>query len=400
MMEERSFDEGAVLFRQGEQGEDCFLIVRGSVEIVCTVGDAAGFSATLGPGELVGEMALLDSRPRIATAIAQEPVNTIMFDATYIEDKSQETDPLVMTLLRLVLSRYRTSLHARSSMTDAAPSIPKVSTHQFAHVSNSNEQIAFEEIRTLAKLHIAIAQERLKTVYQPILDLHSSTVVGIEALVRWTDPHLGVVKPAQFIPVAEKNDVIFELGEWVFRRACQDLKALNNLADAPLYLSVNISARQLQDKEHCETLAMIASTVLGKIDQVKIEITEHSCLDNGGSPVTGLALLMDRGFKVMVDDFGTGYSNLIYLARHPVDTLKIDRAFVAASAEAERPYNLVCAMMNLAHTMGLEVVAEGIETTEQAQKLKDAGCRFGQGYLFSPPITIPEVANLLLTTPS
>jgi EAL domain-containing protein (putative c-di-GMP-specific phosphodiesterase class I) len=392
MMEERSFDEGAVLFRQGEHGEDCFLIVRGTVEVVCTVGANTGFCAMLGPGELVGEMALLDSRPRIATAIAQEPVETIMFDAAYIANKSQYTDPLVMTLLQLVLARYRTSLHARPRTANAPPSI---STAGLPELRSASEQIAFEEIRTLAQLRTGITEGQLTTVYQPILDLNSRAVVGIEALVRWTHPLLGVVTPAHFIPVAEKNELILELGDWVFHQACKDVKALNNLAASPLYVSVNISPRQLQDEDHCETLAKIATDVLGEIDKVKIEITERSCLGHHGAPVPGLALLMDRGFKVMVDDFGTGYSNLIYLARHPVETLKIDRAFVSACAEAERPYNLVRAIMNLANTMGIEVVAEGVETTEQAQKLKDAGCRYGQGYFFSPPIAASTVAELL-----
>ncbi|MEV8506497.1 bifunctional diguanylate cyclase/phosphodiesterase [Actinoplanes sp. NPDC051475] len=236
----------------------------------------------------------------------------------------------------------------------------------------------------------AVERGELTLLYQPLVDLSDSRPIGVEALVRWQHPTLGVVSPAQFIPIAERNGTISGLGLWVLEEACAQVVGW----DADTYVSVNLSPRQLQEP----TLVQDVLDVLHRTDlepaRLVLEITESALVDDSAG-ISMLAAFREHGIRVAIDDFGTGYSSLHYLTRLPVDILKIDRSFVAELNGTPEGAGITEAILRLSHALHLTTVAEGIETTEQATELQLLGCGVGQGYLFAPPLPPQEMLSLL-----
>ncbi|MFI5491199.1 putative bifunctional diguanylate cyclase/phosphodiesterase [Actinoplanes sp. NPDC051859] len=236
----------------------------------------------------------------------------------------------------------------------------------------------------------ALERGELTVLYQPLVDLSDSRPIGVEALVRWHHPELGMVSPNRFIPIAERNGLINTLGLWVLREACQQVVGW----DSDTYVSVNLSPRQLQE----QTLVADVLTVLQltglEPGRLVLEITESALVDDVAA-ITMLAEFRAHGIRVAIDDFGTGYSSLHYLTRLPVDILKIDRSFVAELNGTPEGAGITEAILRLSHALHLTTVAEGIETTEQATELQMLGCGIGQGYLFAEPLPVEKMASLL-----
>jgi diguanylate cyclase (GGDEF)-like protein/PAS domain S-box-containing protein len=240
-----------------------------------------------------------------------------------------------------------------------------------------------------AALRTGLAHGELVVHYQPLITLDTGRVVGIEALARWERPS-GFVPPAEFIPVAEESGLIVELGQRVLTLACGDTAAWNaDHPDHPLSVAVNLSVHQLGPG--VVDVVAAALEVSGLTPELLcLEITESALMDD--AEVVGAALheLKGLGVRLGVDDFGTGYSSLLYLRGFPIDVLKIDRSFVSGMEEVDADAAIVEGVLSLAHALGLEAVAEGVETAEQAARLRNLGCELGQGYLWSPPLA-PDV---------
>ncbi|OJF13592.1 putative bifunctional diguanylate cyclase/phosphodiesterase [Couchioplanes caeruleus] len=236
----------------------------------------------------------------------------------------------------------------------------------------------------------ALERDELTVLYQPLVDLSDSRPVGVEALVRWQHPELGVVSPARFIPIAERNGTINTLGLWVLREACAQVASWGG----DTYVSVNLSPRQLQEPTLVhDVLAVLQLTGL-EPGRLVLEITESALVDDVAG-TTMLAEFRAHGIRVAIDDFGTGYSSLHYLTRLPVDILKIDRSFVAELNGTPEGAGITEAILRLSHALHLTTVAEGIETTEQAAELQLLGCGIGQGYLFAEPLPPSQMLSLL-----
>jgi diguanylate cyclase (GGDEF)-like protein len=252
-------------------------------------------------------------------------------------------------------------------------------------------------------LRRAIDREELRVHYQPIVSLVNGAVVGFEALVRWQHPSRGLVPPLAFIPMAEETGLIVPLGRWVLEAACRQAAIWNathtGKGTPPLFVSVNLSARQFTQTDLVEDVRQtLARTGLGA-DALELEITESVLMDQSEAGIRALRDLRGLGVRLVLDDFGTGYSSLSYLKHLPLDTIKIDRTFVAGIEEtADR--SIVDAVIALAHGLGIGVVAEGIETDEQADRLRELGCDLGQGYLFSRPVPAEQTAALLVSSPT
>ena len=232
--------------------------------------------------------------------------------------------------------------------------------------------------------------------YQAIVDLESGGITGFEALARWRHPTRGLVEPAEFIPAAEETGLIVPLGERVLREACLELGRWRRVAGAPrVRLAVNLSTKQLAQADLVAHIdAILDSSGLSPSD-LELEITESVILAHDAGPAAALAALRERGIRLSIDDFGTGYSSLSYLARLPVDLVKIDRTFVHDIDESEQSARIVRAIVHLARDLGLDVIAEGIETEEQLGRLRELGCRRGQGFLFARPVAGEEALRLL-----
>jgi len=234
--------------------------------------------------------------------------------------------------------------------------------------------------------------------YQPIVCLKTGKVVGFESLLRWFHPQRGLVSPTEFIPVAEETGLIVPIGRWVLQESCsqlQDWREKLGLRD--LVISVNVSSRQFLQAEFISQIEHILASSQIPSSCLKLEITESVLMEAATSVTERLEQLRDLGIKLSLDDFGTGYSSLSYLHRFPVNTLKIDRSFVKGFGNGQD--QIVRAIVTLAHSLSMDVIAEGIETLEQLERLKGLTCEYGQGYLFSSPVS-RWVAETLLVNPS
>ncbi|HUG15670.1 MAG TPA: bifunctional diguanylate cyclase/phosphodiesterase [Thermomicrobiales bacterium] len=246
-------------------------------------------------------------------------------------------------------------------------------------------------------LRRAIQRGELRLVYQPQVALDSGEIVGFEALVRWQHPIRGLISPAEFVPVAEDSGLIIPLGHWVLRHACWTAQRWR--AQHPeLVIAVNLSARQFRHPTlYDDVVSAISETGL-PAHALVLEITESTAMDDSAASTRTLANLRAHGVRLAIDDFGTGYSSLAQLKRLPVACLKIDRAFIAGLGESADDEMIVAAIIGLAHAMGLCVIAEGVETAWQYERLRALGCDWAQGYLLAPPLA-PEVVPGILEAP-
>jgi diguanylate cyclase (GGDEF)-like protein len=260
------------------------------------------------------------------------------------------------------------------------------------YAPHMNAQVA-ESLAMEHRLRRALDEGRLALHYQPKVDLRSGALTGLEALIRWHDPELGVVPPARFVSLMEETGMILAAGRWALGKAVADIRHWQRLGLEVPRTSVNVSALQLRQDDFTDSVLQAVAAFGDQAPLLDLEITESVLADEDCT--RKLQILRHTGIEVAVDDFGTGYCSLSYLARLPVDTLKIDRSFVVRMREAGYPRNIVAMIVSLAHTLGLKVVAEGVEEDEQMRMLRDLGCDQVQGYLVSWPLPAAQIESLL-----
>ena len=261
--------------------------------------------------------------------------------------------------------------------------------------SMHNSAVTLLELET--DLRIAIEQDEFVVFYQPIVNLSTGKIASFEALVRWQHPKQDLIFPNYFIPLAEETDLILAIGQKILSKACHQLSLWRQqgVIDQSVTMSINLSARQLTQHDLIEQIDTIGIQSGLDLKNLRLEITESSIMDNAQETTAVLQKLRDRGVKVSIDDFGTGYSSLSYLHSLPVDSLKIDRSFVQSMNGSPEGLGLVPLIINMAHAMGMSVVAEGIETTQQLAQLCALQCDFGQGYLFAQPLRVQAAIALI-----
>jgi EAL domain-containing protein (putative c-di-GMP-specific phosphodiesterase class I) len=260
---------------------------------------------------------------------------------------------------------------------------------------------ATERLRTENELAHAIDHDELRLAYQPIVALPEGRIVGVEALLRWEHPARGLVAPLDFIPIAEETGLIIPIGSWVLERACrQAVEWRRALPGArPLSISVNLSARQLAQPDLPGVVADVLRDTGVDPGDVYLELTESSLMEDPDAALATMTELRDLGVRLVLDDFGTGYSSLAYVQRFPIAVLKVDRSFVADLGAESPGAAIVAAVANMALGLGVDVVAEGVETEEQAAVLQTLGCEYAQGYLYGRPMPANEMSRLLGATP-
>jgi predicted signal transduction protein with EAL and GGDEF domain len=256
---------------------------------------------------------------------------------------------------------------------------------------------ALERVATERALRRAIARGDLRLHYQPIVTLADGTIRSVEALVRWQHRERGLLGPGEFIPIAEESALILQIGHWTLTEACEQAARWRELLgdQAPLPISVNVSARQLAQVALPEIVAkVLADTGVSGTD-LAIEVTETALIEDSEVAAASLRELRSLGVTILLDDFGTGYSSLSHLRRFPIDALKVDRSFVMHLGLEEDDFAIVRAIAAMADALGLEVVAEGVETAEQAAEAHALGCEFAQGYYFARPAPAAEIESLI-----
>lgn len=260
--------------------------------------------------------------------------------------------------------------------------------------SSMNARI-LEKMMLENKLRKALKRNEFELHYQPQFDLDSGRIIGMEALIRWRQPELGLVSPGEFIPLAEETGLIIPIGEWVIRTACARNKAWQDDGFGPIRVAVNLAASQFQQ----ENIGEIITRILEKkgLDSrfFEVEITESAIMQNVESAISTMNILKDRGIQISIDDFGTGYSSLSYLKKFPIQTLKIDRSFISEITTDSDDKAIVTAIIAMAKSLKLKVIAEGVETVEQLDLLRCLKCDEVQGFLFSKPLPPEEFTKLL-----
>ena len=249
-------------------------------------------------------------------------------------------------------------------------------------------------------LRLALKNQEFILHYQPIVDLKNNSLFGFEALIRWQHPQKGSISPVDFIPIAEDTGLILPIGEWVLTEACQQLATWQKQyaaipGVAKLKISVNVASQQFQESDYIKKLDQILLDTGINPSCLKLEITERVLIDSAKNTQQTLSEIKKRKIKLSIDDFGTGYSSLSYLHRLPIDNLKVDRSFVARINSDPESLEIVRTIITLAHTLGMDAIAEGVETVEQLEQLKALNCEFAQGYLLAKPLNCQAIELML-----
>jgi EAL domain-containing protein (putative c-di-GMP-specific phosphodiesterase class I) len=364
---------GEVLYRQGEPSDCAWLVERGSVELVSRQGRREISHGVLGPGELIGELGMLDGAPRSATAIARGDAVLLAIEHDQFLDRLESGDPIVRTLVDSLLRRTRSII--ASLPADLALPAEDVAT------DDPTERSGIEKIRLEAQLGDALDTGTLEVRYQPLYDIPAGSVTSYEALVRWELPERGAVSPAEFIKLAEETSLIVPVGEYVLDRVLEVLTGLRDAGVAPLpSIAVNLSAKQLVEPGMARQIVSRVERARLPPGALKLEVTESRMLDY--APVHAVMRhCREHGIPFALDDFGTGYSNLTHLYKLDFEFVKVDQAFARHMFDSPRAMALVEAIVAMAHGLGAEVITEGGETPEQLQRLRELGVRYAQGYL-------------------
>jgi EAL domain-containing protein (putative c-di-GMP-specific phosphodiesterase class I) len=369
---------GEVLFREGEWPDTAFLIEEGEMEVRIRQADADVVLSRLGPGDLVGEMAVIDDSVRTATATAVSDCVLYRIDRQQIAERLAAADPIIRALLEGQLKRYRGALSALQGK------------HPGPDESTPSESEGIDKIRLESQLREALSTGELALSFQPILDVGTAAIAGYEALVRWRHPERGVVSPAEFVALAEETSLIVPVGEYVIDLACDAVARFIAAGAAPVpFVAVNISARQLSHPGLIDRIVARVEAARLPRGALKLEITESRELDLD-LVASVIGVCHGHGIRVALDDFGTGYSHFGQLHRLAFDTIKLDQSFSNSMLDNPRAMAIVEALVRLGKALGSEIVVEGIETEAQLDALRRLGCRYAQGYLIGRPRILEE----------
>jgi EAL domain-containing protein (putative c-di-GMP-specific phosphodiesterase class I) len=382
------FARGQTIFREGEKASCAFVIESGRVEAWTSLGAERKVLSVLGPGEMFGELAALDGIGRSATVTAIEDTEVTLIVQEQLLSRVEAAEPVLRLLLRVILNRFRYEQNLLRPL--GAGRLDSIDAGAEAEVA----RLAIDKMKLESELRSAFAGDELELHYQPLVRLGNGRTAGFEALLRWKHRELGAIPPGKFIPLAEETALIVPIGRFVLERACRDLVVLQRQRAEQLTMSVNVSARQFAEPSFLSELAEVIETSGIDPSSLKLEITEGVLMDHRSQPLRWVEGCKKIGTSIVLDDFGTGFSSLSYLASFPIDTLKIDRSFVQAMGGDPRSLKIVRAINQLAHAMGLDVVAEGIEQETQARELAGMGCELGQGFFFSKGVPLDAAAAL------
>ncbi|MGD0736734.1 MAG: EAL domain-containing protein [Terracidiphilus sp.] len=391
------FSKGEALIREGERGECAYIIESGNVEILVQRAGQLIQIGTRGAGSLLGEMAMIDDKPRTATVRALDDCTVLEITREDFAHRVESADPVLKMVMRVITARYR-DMMARTDTIRVLPSTPAV---EASEKSDTSHDTAVTAIRLNSELKRALEQNELLLFYQPIIDIQKMRIAGFEALMRWAHPVNGMISPGIFIPVAEESGLINEMSRLALDLACdaaiklQAAASPDLIVDEPLFVGVNFSVKDFAAAELFNNLkATIEEKKINPL-QIHLEITETLLMESPEAARAELERCREIGINISIDDFGSGYSSLSYLHYFPIDTLKIDQSFIRSLSTHPGSLVLVKAIIGLAQNLGMKVIAEGVESAEDARRLQVMGCEYIQGYFFSKPLPFDKAISFV-----
>ncbi|MCP5081454.1 MAG: EAL domain-containing protein [Alphaproteobacteria bacterium] len=390
--------KGEVLFREDDEGDCAYIIETGLVQISVERGGKFVSVATLGRGEIVGEMAIIAAGRRSATAVALEECKLQRIEAEQFKSRLGTMDPVMRMVIEVILSRFRTTL---KRIEDAPPELRKIALAPQPHTAE-----AMKNLRLESEITIAVKNDQFVPYYQPIVDLQSGKLAGFEALTRWVHPERGLISPDDFIPIAEQSDLITQITTLCLKNVCADMHelrkaCLHNVEHVdPVFVGINVTPRDLDRPSFLADLQTMLVEHGLSTDMLKLELTESSVMTNLERAGMVLRKLRQLGFGVAIDDFGTGYSSMSYLTHLPISTLKIDRCFVELMEDSSRNRKIVQTILRLADELNIPVVAEGVSTKSAEAFLAGHLCAYGQGYLYSEPVPLEAAVEMAREWPN
>jgi len=386
----KPYQPGEVIFQEGEPGDCAYIIEEGEVNLFMLVAGQSKLIAKLKAGHLLGEMCLIDHQLRSATAIAVAPTRLIVIPGQRFQEKIASCDQFIMLLVKVLLDRYR-EMRARLENISRIVDEDRLNQTLYApnhYVSFQDESLALttRQLEAENALREAFTQRQFELFYQPILALQDNALAGCEALIRWRHPVRGLVPPIEFIGLAEETGLIVPMGQWIIEQACAVWRQLEAEGIVLDFIGINLSSKQFEPLDFVDQTQALFIQQMMAPRHIKFEITESILMANPMQTVTILNDLKQLGCHIAIDDFGTGYSSFSYLHRFPIDTLKIDKSFVSTMLSNPKSFQIVKTLCLLARSIGLVVVAEGIESEEEHHALVEMGVDYGQGYYYAKPL--------------
>ncbi len=389
----RSVKKGETIFSEGEPGDCAYIIEAGCVELSIMIDGVQRKISTIQVGALFGEMALIGDHLRIATAIATEDTELVVIPEKYFAERLENTDKFISLLLKIMLHRY---LSMRSRLDGVVgPASTLVVPETPLPECKKDTVMTARQLEAENNLLNALEARQLELFYQPIIAMDSVNVVGCETLIRWRDPKRGLIPPIEFIGLAEESGLIVPIGLWIIQEASQACLRFFDHNNGLEFVSINLSGKQFIPGDLVDHIKRIFRQENIRPERIKFEITESILMANPLDAAESLNALKNIGCTVAIDDFGTGYSSLSYLHRFPIDTLKIDKSFVSTMLNNKKSYEIVKSLCILAKSIGISIVAEGIETVDQHRLLCEMGVDYGQGYLYAKPMPESEFKGFL-----
>jgi EAL domain-containing protein (putative c-di-GMP-specific phosphodiesterase class I) len=395
---------GTVLFREGDMGNTAYLVESGKVEVSTIQDDERVTLGFVMAGDLLGEMSIIDDAPRSASATVVEDARLQVIHCDQFRDRMAQMDPTLRYVFRLMSTRFRDNLFKLRTRVDNEATGFLAVTPSSSNMDPLIRETAIDKLRMEADLWLAVGQDQnqLSVLYQPIIRLSNpDEVVGFEALLRWEHPTLGMVTPGTFIQLAEETPLITGISEWVSQEVIRHIPEIRSTLTAAgqkepedFFVAINISATQIDLMSHFDAMVGLMKELELPTSMLKLEITE-SQLAQTVALMTWVREAKSMGFQVAIDDFGTGYSSLSQLLHVHADTLKVDQSFVRDMVIHNQAENMVKAVLSIARSFHMNVVAEGIETEQQQNMLQAIGCEYGQGYLFGRPMAINALPSWL-----
>jgi EAL domain-containing protein (putative c-di-GMP-specific phosphodiesterase class I) len=398
----KTFKAGKIIFKEGDIRENAYILEAGEIQIIRgDIHDKANIMATLSEGDLFGEMALIEPGLRSATAMVTEDCVIYMISPDLLEERLKGLDPIVMSIFTRLVEGYRFGRIEKDKSGDLFRKFlmqeQAEETKKALSVFSSKKSEFLKELAMEQEVRRALSERHFQPYLQPIVSLSDNQIIGFETLIRWHHPEKGMIMPDSFIPVAERMNLIQAIDRQMLEMACEVIPKMARVVknNSLPFISVNLSGVNFEDNSMVLGIAEVLNAADINPANIKLEITESAFIGNADKAAKILEGLKKLGVTIALDDFGVGYSSLGYLHKFAIDGIKIDRSFTKRARDNRKGMDIVEAIVNLAKTFDLGVIAEGIETKDDVDALTKIGCVEGQGYLFGKPLTIDDALSLL-----